>query len=330
MLFLRSPGGLSHHPDETVREEDVAAALASVHQPPSASPPTPSPSLTIRLYSLFTLHYSLPPCITSATPAAPTAATTSCSRRTPSSARRFPASPAASAIVHVSPAAGAAFTQMTVELEPGGTLTQGPAQRFLYVLEGDLTLSEPDASSAQLAAGSYAYLPPAIRTRSSAQTTARVAVIEKPYLPLDEITATRSATQRNPFPWFLIGHEPDLPSTALNGDEALQVRSLLPDILAFDFACNTMTYQPGAALSQVEIHYMEHGLLMLQGGGIYRLGDHWYPTRPATSSGWRPSARSGSAPSASSQQSTSSTKISTVIPSSNDLTLRRDVSILTA
>jgi len=27
MLFVRSPGGLSHHPNETVREEDVAAAL---------------------------------------------------------------------------------------------------------------------------------------------------------------------------------------------------------------------------------------------------------------------------------------------------------------
>jgi allantoate deiminase len=27
MLFLRSPGGLSHHPDETVREEDLEAAL---------------------------------------------------------------------------------------------------------------------------------------------------------------------------------------------------------------------------------------------------------------------------------------------------------------
>ena len=26
MLFLRSPGGISHHPDETVLEEDVAAA----------------------------------------------------------------------------------------------------------------------------------------------------------------------------------------------------------------------------------------------------------------------------------------------------------------
>jgi allantoate deiminase len=27
MLFLRSPGGVSHHPEETVREEDVEAGL---------------------------------------------------------------------------------------------------------------------------------------------------------------------------------------------------------------------------------------------------------------------------------------------------------------
>jgi allantoate deiminase len=30
MLFLRSPGGLSHHPDEDVREQDVEAAIATV------------------------------------------------------------------------------------------------------------------------------------------------------------------------------------------------------------------------------------------------------------------------------------------------------------
>ena len=29
MLFLRSPGGISHHPDETVREDDVVAALSA-------------------------------------------------------------------------------------------------------------------------------------------------------------------------------------------------------------------------------------------------------------------------------------------------------------
>ena len=40
-----------------------------------------------------------------------------------------------------------------------------------------------------------------------------------------------------------------------------------------------MTYAPGASLSQVEVHWMEHGLLMLQGGGIYRLGDDWHPVQ---------------------------------------------------
>jgi allantoate deiminase len=29
ILFLRSPGGLSHHPDESVQPSDVAAALAA-------------------------------------------------------------------------------------------------------------------------------------------------------------------------------------------------------------------------------------------------------------------------------------------------------------
>ncbi len=56
------------------------------------------------------------------------------------------------------------------------------------------------------------------------------------------------------------------------GDPALQVRMLLPDTPEHDFAVNTMTFQPGASLSLVEMHVMEHGLLMLEGGGIYRSG----------------------------------------------------------
>ena len=61
------------------------------------------------------------------------------------------------------------------------------------------------------------------------------------------------------------------------GDEWLTVRKLLPEDPAFDFAVNTMTYAPGATLPMVEMHVMEHGLLMLEGGGIYRLDDCWYP-----------------------------------------------------
>lgn len=181
------------------------------------------------------------------------------------------------AIVHVAPQAGAAFTMMTVEFEPGGTLVQGPVQRLLYVLDGELTLTEPGTAEPHtMSAGGYAYLPTDFEHMLQAKTTAKVVVIDKPFLPLDPMNAK---ALEEPWPSFLIGREPEVAPVPLNGDEGLQVRALLPNSLAFDFACNTMSYAPGAALSQVEIHYMEHGLLMLEGGGIYRLGDQWYPTQ---------------------------------------------------
>jgi (S)-ureidoglycine aminohydrolase len=175
------------------------------------------------------------------------------------------------AIVHTGPAVGAAFAEMTLEFEARGTLMQGSMQRFLYVLSGELTLEEPGKRKPHLLnPGSFAYFPKHYPHRITALSAARVIAIDKPFLSLDPEPVR--------LPWFVTGHESDMPSVALDGDAGLQVRSLLPDSNAFDFACNTMTYAPGAALSQVEIHTMEHGLLMLEGGGIYRLGDHWYPT----------------------------------------------------
>jgi (S)-ureidoglycine aminohydrolase len=170
------------------------------------------------------------------------------------------------AIVHISPALDAAFTQYTVELEPGGTLEPATSQRFVYILSGELDLAG-DTAFYSLATGGYVYLPSKSGFLITARSAARIAVIEKPYQPLENVAA----------PELLIGREPDIDSTALNGDSDLQVRALLPDSPGFDFAVNAMTYQPGASLSQVEVHVMEHGLLMLEGGGIYRLGDAWYP-----------------------------------------------------
>ncbi len=194
--------------------------------------------------------------------------------------------------MHVSPAAGAAFTQYTAELEPGGTLGAAPAQRFIYVLSGAADLAT-DTSFHSLAPGDYAFIPAGLAHTLTAQVATRLAVIEKPYQPLAGVAA----------PTLLVGSEAKVTSTPLMGDPDLQVRSLLPDQPAFDFAVNTMTYQPGAALSMVEVHVMEHGLLMLEGGGIYRLGDALVSRhrRRLHLDGAR-SARSGSARSASSPQ----------------------------
>lgn len=173
-----------------------------------------------------------------------------------------------SLVVHVSPALGSGFAQYTAELESGGVMNTANAQRFVYVLSGSVDVAA-EAAFHRLEPGGYAYVPAGLDCRIMAHKESRLAVIEKPYEPLGEVDA----------PGLLVGDEAAVASAPLNGDEDLQVRCLLPDTLAFDFAVNTMTYQPGASLTQVEIHVMEHGLLMLEGGGIYRLGDEWYPVK---------------------------------------------------
>jgi len=168
----------------------------------------------------------------------------------------------ATAAVHIGPAAGAKFTQYTAEISPGGCLGLTAAQRFVYVLEGEIR-----AGNQALAGGGYAYLPAGAETGVSAAAEARIAVIEKPFLPQASVRA----------PAAFHGAETAVSPQPLLGDSAIGVRMLMPDDAAFDFAVNTMTFQPGAALPMVEAHVMEHGLLMLAGGGIYRLGDAWYP-----------------------------------------------------
>src|SRR5208337_2609940 len=170
-------------------------------------------------------------------------------------------------VVHAAPQLGARFTQMTAEFAPGGTLGRAPAQRFLYVLEGELSLSAGEMEY-NLSPGGFAFLPQETPHTVRARIPSRSVVIEKPYEPL---SSNEQAAQ------IVVGNESSIAPVALMGDEALRVCALMPDGPAYDFAVNTMTYDPGAALSMVEIHVMEHGLLMLEGAGIYRLGDAWYP-----------------------------------------------------
>ncbi len=177
----------------------------------------------------------------------------------------LPGMSAATAIVHASPAIGAAFTQYTAEFQPNGRLGPASAQRFVYVLEGELKVSL-GGKRHKLAAGGYAYWPQG-REEIASPAGARAVVIEKAFQPL------RGVTRPKP----MAGTEASVPGEPLNGDPWLVVRKLLPDSPAFDFAVNTMEYRPGATLPMVEIHVMEHGLLMIEGGGVYRLDDRWYP-----------------------------------------------------
>lgn len=173
-------------------------------------------------------------------------------------------------VIHAAPQTGARFTEMTAEFAVGGMLGLAEAQRFIYVIEGKLDLSVAGKRYV-LAPGGYAYIPQGVKHTVRAKSDARAAIIEKVYE--QELDAEEQTPQ------VVVGKETDVAAKPLMGDPSLQVRLLIPDEPAYDFAVNTMTFEPGASLSMVEVHVMEHGLLMLEGGGIYRLGDSWYPVQ---------------------------------------------------
>lgn len=174
-------------------------------------------------------------------------------------------------IVHIAPVIGqgARFTQFTAEMGAGAEAGPPPAdiQRFAFVLEGEVTV-EVNGETRTMREYDYAYLPAGTAHRLRAAQPARVSVFEKRFHP---------QAGGLPAPQVFFGNEREAPGSEFEGDPGLIARKLLPDEPSFDFIVTTMSYAPGATLPYVEIHYMEHGLLMLEGEGIYRLGERFLP-----------------------------------------------------
>lgn len=174
-------------------------------------------------------------------------------------------------IILIAPAMGAAFTQFLAIMQAGATA--GPAlpgvERVVFVLEGEAALTLPKGAEQVLRPGGFAFLPPNTESRLTARSALRLNVFEKPYVPLAGAAAPR----------LLFGQEQEVAGAPFLGDPDAVLQTLLPQNPSFDLAVNIFTYQPGSTLPMVEVHVMEHGLLMLAGQGVYRLSDCWYPVR---------------------------------------------------
>lgn len=168
----------------------------------------------------------------------------------------------------ISPQMGARFSQYLVTMaQPSyGAPAPKELERFVYVTSGDLTL-QSDSDHHPLAAGGFAYLPAGCAYSFSCTKQAVLTLFERRYIPMSDGAE----------PEVIIGHESNISSEPFLGDPDVQVKRFLPETLPFDMAVNTMSFAPGATLPFAETHVMEHGMLMLCGGGIYRLGEDWYP-----------------------------------------------------
>jgi len=180
-----------------------------------------------------------------------------------------------SAVIHISPEMGARFTQYTATMEPGAQsgLPGKNIQRFLYVTQGSVSLELSTSIGGtktdehQLQSGGYAFIPADWEHTIQSKAGATLVVFEKPYQPHPDFD--------DPKP--VVGNQADVASEPFLGDEDAQLQTLLPIEPEFDMAVNLFTYQPGATLPFVEIHVMEHGLLMTDGKGVYRLGEDYFP-----------------------------------------------------
>ena len=126
---------------------------------------------------------------------------------------------------------------------------------FLFVLEGRMQLTiEGDAYD--LPTGGYAYLPPDTDWTlcNEAESLLKLLWLRKLYEPLDGLA-----------PQTIVGHEQEAGKYLIPSDD-----------MAYDLNMNIVSLEPGANVPITELHVMEHGLYMLQGKGVYLLGENWH------------------------------------------------------
>ncbi|KAK6935088.1 hypothetical protein RJ641_035243 [Dillenia turbinata] len=112
---------------------------------------------------------------------------------------------------------------------------------------------------------SFAYLPPSHQHLIASDAAATLAIFERRHAYLEGYKTE-----------LIVGSTDAQPLLETPG-EVFELRKLLPADLQYDFNIHIMDFQPGEFLNVKEVHYNQHGLLLLEGQGIYRLGDSWYP-----------------------------------------------------
>ncbi|KAJ8768446.1 hypothetical protein K2173_021599 [Erythroxylum novogranatense] len=140
-------------------------------------------------------------------------------------------------------------------------------ERFIFVVQGSTSLKYATGEIHQLKVDSFAYLPPNFGHSLEGGTSATIVTVERRYASLGTSTTEP-----------VVGSTDTQPLLETPG-EVFDLRKLLPESSIYDFNIHIMDFQPGEFLNVKEVHYNQHGLLLLEGQGIYRLGDNWYPVQ---------------------------------------------------
>ncbi|XP_011031978.1 PREDICTED: (S)-ureidoglycine aminohydrolase isoform X2 [Populus euphratica] len=191
----------------------------------------------------------------------------------------------------ITPAMGSHFVMYLAKMQENSKsgLPPNDVERFLFVVQGSATLTNASGAHHQLMVDSYAYLAPNSKHSLECDASATLVVFERRFVSSRSViecdaSATLVVFERryspleNHFTKQIVGSTDQQPLLETPG-EVFELRKLLPPSLPYDFNIHIMDFQPGEFLNVKEVHYNQHGLLLLEGQGIYRLADSWYPVQ---------------------------------------------------
>ena len=170
------------------------------------------------------------------------------------------------------------FAQYAVEVAPGGGTDKGEpdpgAEGVIFVASGTARLDIVGEWSAQLMAGSYAYLPPGAvwsLDLDGSPLPLWFHWVRRRWTPAPGLAA--------PLPFAAF--EPDRPINWMPGSTLWgTTRFVQTADLRHDMHVNIVTLLPGGRIPFAETHVMEHGLYVLQGTASYLLNTTWHDVGP--------------------------------------------------
>ena len=172
-------------------------------------------------------------------------------------------------VVLISPALGAQFSLLSITMNKDGQGkgNTGKTEYFAYVVEGSASVTL-DAKRHRMEAGGFVYIPPTKDIHFQGANS-KLLIFQKKYEALDGVEP----------PKVTHGSQREVRSHPYLGHESVKFQALIPEGPGFDMAVTIFTYQPASALPFVETPSSEHGVTMLQGQGLYRVGSDYHPVQ---------------------------------------------------
>ena len=175
-------------------------------------------------------------------------------------------------IARPTPSSAQTFSQLIVEIAPGGEAAkpepEAGVESVLFVTTGELTLTL-EGERHVLEAGGYAFIAPGAQWSLANEGSEITSFhwIRKAYEYLEGVDAPAS----------FVTSDNDIEPVSMPDTDDVWATTRFSDAsdMAHDMQVNIVTFKPGGSIPFAETHIMEHGLFVLQGKAVYRLNDDW-------------------------------------------------------